>query len=143
MSATLKQHGFANSSDEAANQAQGVFKEKIAEPEKKEEKPMTNNPDIAKLERNFDVFKSNTQQQLSALKDDIHNVFEKMNEMIKTINELEKLKNDVTTIDEGKEKQQRLAPKMVKKPKEVKNQRVGELTPDDVNLNETFYFGNK
>ena len=143
MSATLKQHGFAQSSDEAANQAQSVYKEKIADAEKKEDKTMTNEPDIAKLERNFDVFRSTTQQQLNALKDDLHSVIEKMNQMIKVVNELEKLKDDVTTIDEGKEKQKRLAPKMVKKPKEPKNQRVGELKPGDINLNETFYYGNR
>ncbi len=139
MSAALKQHGFAATSDDAATKAQDVFKEKIADVEKSEVK-MADDKDIAKLERNFEVFKSTTHQQLSSLKEDIHGVIEKMNQIIKVINELEKLKESVTTIDEGNEKQRRLAPKVVKKPK---NQRTGDIEPGDVDLSETFYYGTR
>jgi uncharacterized protein Yka (UPF0111/DUF47 family) len=144
MSATLKQHGFASSSDDAASKAQEVFKEKIADVEKGgAEKMAENNPDIAKIERNFDVFKATTHKQITSLKEDLHSVMEKMNQMIKVINELEKLKEDVTTIDEGGEKQKRLAPKIVKKPRKQKNQRTGDVEPGDVDLSETFYYGTK
>jgi glutamine synthetase adenylyltransferase len=142
MSATLRQHGFAASSDDAASKAQDVFKEKIADVEKSEVK-MADDKDIAKLERNFEVFKSTTHKQLSSLREDVHSVIEKMNQIIKAINELEKLKDSVTTIDEGKEKQKRLAPKIVKKPKEQKNQRTGDMKPGDVDLSETFYYGTR
>lgn len=107
---------------------------------------MADNEGIAKLERNFEVFKSTTQQQLSSLREDLGNVIEKMNEMVKVINELEKLKESVTTIDEGDEKQQRLAPKVVKKPKEEKprsHPRSGDVQPGDIDLNKTFYCGTR
>jgi hypothetical protein len=147
MSATLKQHGFAESSEEAASQAQEVFNQKIAETQKPaEEAGQMSNDDIAKVERNFEVFKSTTTQQLNSLKDDVHNVVEKMNEIIKAINELEKIKESVTTIDEGDEKQKRLAPKVVKKPKEDKpknHPRSGDTQPGDIDLNETFYYGTR
>lgn len=143
MSATLKQHGFAATSDDAATKAQDVFKEKIADVEKGGEAEMADDKDRAKMERNFEVFKSTTQQQLTSLKDDVQSVIGKMNEMIKVINELEKLKDSVTTIDEGSEKQKRLAPKVVKKPKEQKNQRTGDVKPGDVDLSETFYYGTR
>lgn len=157
MSATLKKHGFAMTSDDAANAAQEVYKERIADVQK----PQTNeakgssyaneadkkmaetNTDISKIERNFEMFKASTHQQIETLKADVHNVVGKLNEMIKIINELEKLKDDVTTINDGDEKQKRLAPKVVKKPKEQKNQRVGDLKPGDINLSETFYYGKR
>ena len=142
MSATLKKHGFAMSSDDAASKAQDVYKEKIADAAKAENKAESS-PGIAKLERNFEVFRSAAQKEMNTLREDLSSVVGKLNEMIKVINELEKLKDDVTTIDEGKEKQKRLAPKIVKKPKEQKNQRTGDLKPGDINLNETFYYGNK
>ncbi len=142
MSATLKQHGFAATSDDAATKAQDVFKEKIADVEKSEAK-MADDKGMEKLERNFEVFKSTTHQQLEAVRGDLHSVIEKMNQMIKVINELEKLKDSVTTIDEGSEKQKRLAPKVVKKPKEQKNQRTGDVKPGDVDLSETFYYGTR
>ena len=146
MSANLKKHGFAASSDEAAGQAQKVFNEKIADVEEKKEgdAEMVDDKDLSKIERNFEVFKSTTHQQLESVKGDLQTVMGKMNEMIKVINELEKLKDSVTTIDEGSnEKQQRLAPKVVKKPKEEKNQRTGDVQPGDVDLSETFYYGTK
>jgi len=162
MSATLKKHGFAMTSDDAANAAQEVYKEKIADvqnvqkPQPNEVKKsgnsgdsngadekMAEGKDIAKIERNFEMFKASTHQQIESLKEDVHNVVGKLNEMIKIINELEKLKDDVTTINDGDEKQKRLAPKVVKKPKEEKNQRVGDLKPGDINLSETFYYGKR
>ncbi|MBN2112065.1 hypothetical protein JW707_03105 [Candidatus Woesearchaeota archaeon] len=148
MSAYLKQHGFASSSDEAASKAQEVFDQKLVTAEKPKEGgiKMADDEKIAKIERNFDVFKATTAQQLNSLKDDVHNVVQKMNEIIKTINELEKLKESVTTIDEDGEKQQRLAPKVIKKPKEEKpknHPRSGNMQPGDIDLNKTFYFGKR
>lgn len=148
MSETLKQHGFAENSEEASSQAQKVFNQKIAETKKPaEEEGQMSNEDLAKVERNFDVFKSSTTEQLNSMRDDIHKVIQKMNEMIKAITELEKLKDSVTTIDEGgPEKQQRLAPKIVKKPKEEKpanHPRVGNVQPGDIDINETFYYGTR
>jgi len=144
MSANLKKHGFAASSDDAATKAQDVFREKIADVEtRKGGAGMADDKDLARIERNFEVFKSATHQQLEAVKGDLQAVMGKMNEMIRVINELEKLKDSVTTIDEGNEKQKRLAPKVVKKPKEQKNQRTGDLQPGDVKLDETFYYGKR
>lgn len=147
MSANLKKHGFAASSEDAASKAQDVFKEKIANVEDGGAAKMEDDKDIARIERNFEVFKSATHQQLETVREDLHSVIEKMNEMIKVINELEKIKDSVTTIDEGKEKQQRLAPKVVKKPMSEKpksnNPRSGDLSPDDVDLSETFYYGTR
>lgn len=164
MTQNLKKHGFAASSEEAASQAQEVFKEKVADVEKADNvekvddnkavdaeeggaEEMAGNEDVAKIERNFEVFKSTTHQQISSMKEELNTVIGKMNEMIKVINELEKLKDSVTTIDEGgSEKQQRLAPKVVKKPKEEKSgnhPRSGDVQPGDVSLADTFYYGNK
>ena len=148
MSETLKQHGFAESSEEAASQAQEVFNQKIAEVQKPvKEGGQMSNDNIAKVERNFEVFKSTTTEQINSMKEDIHKVIQKMNEMIKAITELEKLKASVTTIDEGgPEKQQRLAPKIVKKPKEEKpanHPRSGDTKPGDIDLNDTFYYGTR
>jgi hypothetical protein len=146
MSANLKKHGFAASADEASGQAQEVFKEKIADVEKKGDAEMADDKDVARIERNFETFKSATHQQLEAVRGDLQAVMAKMNEMIKVINELEKLKDSVTTIDEGEEKQTRLAPKVVKKPKEDKpktNPRSGDMKPGDIDLSETFYYGTR
>lgn len=141
MSANLKKYGFAASSDDAASKAQDVFKEKIANVEDGGAVKMSEDKDTARIERNFEVFKSTTHQQLEAVREDLSAVMGKMNEMIKVINELEKLKDSVTTIDEGDEKQTRLAPKVVKKPKEEKNQRTGDMAPGDIDLSKTFYYG--
>jgi len=155
MSANLKKHGFAATSDEAAGQAQEVFNEKIANVEEKKEEnkeenkgdaEMVDDKDLAKIERNFEVFKSTTHQQLESVKGDLQTVMGKMNEMIKVINELEKLKDSVTTINDGSnEKQQRLAPKVVKKPVSEKpnNPRSGNVQPGDVDLSDTFYCGTR
>jgi hypothetical protein len=164
MTQNLKKHGFAASSEEAAEQAQNVFKEKVADVEKPESaektddnksadakeggaEEMAGNEDTAKIERNFEVFKSSAQKQIDSMKEELGTVIGKMNEMIRVINELEKLKDSVTSIDEGgSEKQRRLAPKIVKKPKEEKSNnhpRSGDSQPGDVNLAETFYYGNK
>jgi hypothetical protein len=144
MSAILKKHGFAATSDDAATKAQDVFKEKIADVEtRKGDAEMADDKDISRIERNFETFKSATYQQLETVRSDLSAVMGKMNEMIKVINELEKLKDSVTTIDEGSEKQKRLAPKVVKKPKEQKNQRTGDIKPGDVDLSETFYYGTR
>lgn len=152
MSAHLKAHGFAATSDDAATQAQDVYKQKIADAEKpkaqktEEGAEKMSNEDIEKIKRNLDVFKSATQQELGAIKENVSNVISKMNEIVKAINELEKLKDSVTTIDEGGEKQQRLAPKVVKKPAEEKpknHPRSGSSQPGDIDLNKTFYYGNK
>ena len=147
MSANLKKHGFAESADDASSKAQDVFKEKIANvEEKKGDELMTNDNDVSKMQRNFEVFKSSMQSQLESVKGDISSVMGKMNEMIKIINELEKLKDSVTTIDDGSnEKQQRLAPKVVKKSAEEKpqnsNPRSGDMKPGDIDLSNTFYCG--
>jgi len=147
MSANLKKHGFAESADDASSKAQDVFKEKIANvEEKKGDELMTNDNDVSRIERNFEVFKSSMQNQFESVKGDLSAVMGKMNEMIKIINELEKLKDSVTTIDDGShEKQQRLAPKIVKKPAEEKpenqNPRSGDMKPGDIDLAKTFYFG--
>jgi len=153
MSANLKKHGFAASSDEAAGQAQEVFKEKIAGVEEKRSEEnigdaeMADNKDLEKIERNFEVFKSTTHEQLESVKGELQTVVGKMNEMIKIINELEKLKDSVTTINDGSnEKQQRLAPKVVQKPKEDKpasHPRSGSAQPGDVDLSDTFYCGTR
>lgn len=154
MTQNLKKHGFAASSEEAASQAQDVYKEKTAEAGKSAdeetggEKQMAGSDDMAKVERNFEVFKSSTQKQIDSVKEELSTVIGKMNEMIKAINELEKLKDSVTNIDDGgSEKQQRLAPKVVKKPKEEKQDnnhpRSGDSKPGDVDLSQTFYYGNK
>jgi len=161
MTQNLKKHGFAASSEEAAVQAQEVFKEKVADVEKAADvekvddvetggaEEMAGNEDVAKIERNFEVFKSTTHQQISSMKEELNTVVGKMNEMIKVINELEKLKDSVTTIDEGgSEKQHRLAPKIVKKPKEEKpsgnnHPRSGDVQPGDISLADTFYYGNR
>ena len=147
MSANLKKHGFAMSADEASSQAQDVFNEKIANVETGGAVKLADDNDFSRIERNFEVFKSSMNSQIESVREDLHSVIEKMNEMIKVVNELEKLKDSVTTIDDGSsEKQQRLAPKIVKKPmseKPASHPRSGDMQPGDVDLSKTFYFGNR
>ncbi len=159
MSQYLKKHGFAADSQEAVSQAKDLYKgtfdavqpsKKIAEQKQeerqKEDSMQQANSDVSKIERNLEMFKASALQQIESLRAEVSTVVSKMNEIIKAINELEKLKDSVTSIDDGDEKQQRLAPKVVKKPvsdKPVNHPRSGGMQPGDIDLTKTFYFGKK
>jgi hypothetical protein len=146
MSANLKKHGFASSSEEAAKEAEKYFKEEIAKAEEGAEKM---DSDIGKIERNLEVFKNFTSKEIEALKDDLHSVVEKMNEIVKFINRIEAQKKAPIDVPEEQEKMPKPPTRKQKQatlknpdPK-PKNERVGDLKPGDVSIEDTFYFGTK
>ena len=125
----LKKYGFATFNDDASQVSQEIMKEVI--PVAPLESPA--------MERHFDMFKQQMNQRCATMETNLKNVMSKMNEMIKTINELEKKpkpivpSNDVPRSPEPK--------KSDKKGGVVqKNQ---NLEPGDVDISGVFYCGTK
>jgi hypothetical protein len=145
MSANLKKHGFASSSEEAAREAEKFYSEEIVKAEEGADK-MDN--DVSKVERNFEMFKTNTSKELESIKGDLHGLVEKMNEIVKFINTVEAKQSRPIDVPEDQDKmptpptrQQKQA--TLKTEEKPKNERVGKLKPGDVSIEDTFYFGTK
>ena len=144
MSGYLKEKGFASSYDEAVQQAEEVFSEKLAQ----KDEPAQTGGDLApaeKLERNFEVFKNYTNKELQNLREDMRGVIEKLNEMVQVINRLEKSGSSPVAVQKTEEKGEAQARLDTEQKSSETNQRVGSHKPGDeaVSIEKAFYYGNK
>jgi len=125
----LKKYGFATFNDDALQVSQEIMKEVI--PVAPQESPA--------MERHFDMFKQQMNQKCAIMETNLKNVMSKMNEMIKTINELEKKpkpivpSNDVPRSPEPKKSDK----------KGGVAQKDQNLEPGDVDISGVFYCGTK
>jgi len=106
MTKTLKQHGFADDSLSAIEQAEAIYPEYGGGSDKEKKAPTAPTPNqsppqkdggatqqsyeqLSTYLKSNEDFKKQIQDQIKALTTQVTQVFEKMNEMIKTINEIE------------------------------------------------------
>lgn len=158
LSKELKRHGFAASSDEAIRKSEEIYQEKILAPYGMQDaipKPAQGGSNM----EDFESYKRATQTQMKEMQDSLAQVVGKMNEIIKAINDLEQgQKNAVRTnapsqrapeparftqeqmrsTDDGS---RTITPKPEKGSES--NQRAGNYTPADVQIDKIFYYGNK
>jgi len=142
----LKKYGFATFNDEAATLSQQILKEEIPVAPKK-----VDDGQPAALERHLDMFKQQVDQRISAVEATMKTILEKMNEMIKNINELEKKPKSFVASNEvpRTESKQDLSitnnqQSTTDRPKGAEPQkRAGNLEPGDIDVAEYFYCGKK
>ncbi|MBI4449204.1 hypothetical protein HY641_04220 [Candidatus Woesearchaeota archaeon] len=158
LSAELKRHGFAASSDEAIKQSEAIFQERILAPHgMTEAAPKSQTPPTT----GGTPMDQKTQDQMNEMKETLNNVVAKMNEMIKAINDLEVgHKALAVKVSSGgvasrpTPEPQRFSNEPARddgsrtiQPKPEKgseaNQRAGNYTPQDVDIGKIFYYGNK
>lgn len=141
MSKELQKHGIAADSQEGYDQAQEMLKSEKLKTNEVEKVAEESNDTLNRIERNFDMFKKGTDERLNSMQSTVSDIVSKMNEMIKIVNEVEKLKDHITS-ESGpipKAKQKKL-----KDTKEApKNEKRGDYEPGDVDVTEVFNFANK
>lgn len=145
----LKKYGFATFNDEAAQLSQDYLKEEIpVAPPKVSQK----SSEDSALATNFEKFKGHVNQRLVVVEGNVQQVIEKMNEIIKSINALEKKSKAFTPSNEvprSAEPQQEVPQSQQQKKDSEKSQqsqgqsRSGDYEPGDIDIGEVFYSGNK
>jgi len=147
LSQEMRKHGFATYHDEAVKAAEAVYKDTIATADTPEQRhaalqeskrSMANNPD----------FEKQISQRLNDIEANLSSVIGKMNEMIKEINTLQQGGGARAAPREApreKETQKPLAPAPEQKPAAAPepHARSGNYTPQDVQIDKIFYYGNK
>jgi len=125
----LKKYGFATFNDEASQVSQEIMKEEI---------PVAP-PESPAMERHFEMFKQQVNQRCATMEANLKNVMSKMNEMIKTINELEKKPKPIVPSND-----------VPRSPEPKKSDKKGgiaqkdqNLEPGDVDISGVFYCGTK
>jgi len=134
----LKKHGFADSSDEAAEQSAQIYQNRFIE-ETKDEIAKKHEPQSAKDVVSFDHLerlKGIVNGRLNDMEAKLSTVTAKMNEMVKMINKLETLQGSTAVKDEPSQRQT-----VIKD--EKPSPRSGDYTSSDVEIEKIFYFGNK
>lgn len=163
LSAELKRHGFAASSDDAIRKSEEIFQEKILAPHGMQDAvPRQSQSFGGSNMEDFESYKKTTQAQMKELQDTVSQVVGKMNEMIKAINDLENgqknmVRSSVSSAPRPSQPEpQRFSQSEMRDhsdtsktltPKPEKgsesNQRAGNYTPADVDINKIFYAGKK
>jgi uncharacterized protein YoxC len=143
MTKELQKHGIAADSQEGYEQAQDMMQSQKVVTNKVETVADESNDTLNRIERNFDMFKKGTDERLNAMQTTVSDIVSKMNEMIKIVNEVEKIKDSISS---GSTPTEKAAPKpRQKKLKEEKpkNEKRGDYEPGDVDVTEVFNFSNK
>jgi uncharacterized protein YoxC len=153
----LKARGFAESSFEAIAQANQIYGDDEVSHEVKH--GLINNSDHDRITKNSEVVSmanDEVDKKLKKFQDDINVLTEKMNEIIKALNDMD---TRITQIKNKPEHVERVIEKSTPKievaaeasvehheqPKqdEYTNQRVGNFQSQDVAIDKMFYYGNK
>ncbi len=153
LSLELKRHGFAVSSDEAVKQSEAIFQERILSPRGISEISSQQSQGGFPMDQ-FEQFKKQTNDQLKELHDTLGSIVSKMNEIIKSINDLEQAQKVAKPVVVQRSEPQRFSSEPAKDdgsrtitPRPEKgsesNQRSGNFTPQDVQIDKIFYYGNK
>lgn len=142
LSKELQKHGFATSSIDASEQAQGIMKEYFTESKKGE-----NNSALAdsimqmmKSISSLKSFKSQSEEKIVQLEANFKLVLGKVNEIVAEINGL---KSSTQLAAHEKSEKQAQLPKPEKKSNNSCNPRQGTYAPEDVAIEKIFYYGQK
>lgn len=156
LSKELRKHGFAESSDDALKQTEQIYKENYLGEEIMQAKP----PEIAEAQREAQEQTQENQTQapttestspqlltehierIEKVEKDVLRIFEKMNEIIKTINLFEE-KFDKIQVAGAEEKPKETQTKIPEPEKKTESPRSGDYKPKDVEIDKIFYYGNK
>ena len=143
MSKELQKHGIAADSQEGYDQAQEMLKSEKLKSNEVAQVADESNDALNRIERNFDMFKKGTEERLNAMQATVSDIVSKMNEMIKIVNEVEKIKDNVGSAPapEKRDKQKKL--KDSKKKEAPKNEKRGDYEPGDVDVTEVLNFSNR
>jgi len=142
----LKKHGFAATSDEAAEQSAQLYQSKYIEETKEEISRQAEQPESAKNAVSFDHLdrlKSVVNGRLNNMDAQLSTVTAKMNEMIKMINKLETLQGSTAVKDSPEQRQTVIKTDEKTEKKEPRSPRSGNYKSSDVEIDKIFYFGNK
>jgi uncharacterized phage infection (PIP) family protein YhgE len=142
MTKELQKHGIAADSQEGYEQAQKMFNTEKLKTNKVEKPAEQNNDSFSKIERNVDMLKKGTDERLNAMQATLSDVVSRMNEMIKIINELEKLKDGISSASAAPAQKERQ--KKIQDTKQApKNEKRGDYEPGDIDVTQVFNFGKK
>ena len=145
LSQEMRKHGFATHADDAVQAAQAIYKGTIANeptPEQKHQ-ALQEKKTMAGSTPEFEAFSKQTSQRLGEIETNLSTLISKMNEIIKEINELQKAGARSSAAPREREVQAAL-PKQESKPASAEpHARSGSYTPQDVQIDKIFYFGNK
>ena len=134
LASELKKHNFADSSEDAFQQAEQVLKESPVQQAAVEEKPVSSvsSDHLAetKLKLMLDMNNKKYSQEISLLRSALGTLAQ----------EVEGLKSQLVKLSEQVPKEKQVPLKTEPK---VPHPRQGNVTPDDVDLRKMFYFGNK
>ena len=138
LSSELKRHNMADSSTDAYSQAQGIITvtQKAAPQSSMQEAVVKEAPANALAERQFTIELERVQKAYTEELDVLRNA---VNKIITEVNTLREDLSKVQAQPKQKEKQAEL-PKAEKK---ESHPRQGNFTPQDVDMQKMFYFGNK
>ena len=157
----LKQHGFAESSFEAIQQANQIYGDDDITSEVKH--GIIHNSPQEKIEKSGETTMDdsamiNMDKKLSKLNENVNTLTDKLNEIIKALNDMD------SRINQLKNRPERVVEKVIEKPidhtqeqpphievhaeteahdKEYTNQRVGNYQSQDVAIDKMFYYGKK
>lgn len=145
LSQEMRKHGFATHSDDAVQAAQAIYKGTIANeptPEQRHQALQEKKNMAGQSTPEFEAFSKQVSQRLGDIEGNLSTVISKMNEIIKEINDLQKA-GSRQGVPREKDVQAAL-PKQepAQAPKEP-HARSGNYTPQDVQIDKIFYFGNK
>jgi uncharacterized phage infection (PIP) family protein YhgE len=142
MTKELQKHGIAADSQEGYEQAQKMFNTEKLKTNKVEKPAEQNNDSFSKIERNVDMLKKGTDERLNSMQATLSDVVSRMNEMIKIINELEKLKDGISSASAAPAQKERQ--KKIQDTKQApKNEKRGDYEPGDIDVTQVFNFGKK
>ena len=134
LASELKKHNFADSSEDAFQQAEQVLKESPVQQAAVEEKPVSSvsSDHLAetKLKLMLDMNNKKYSQEISLLRSALGTLAQ----------EVEGLKSQLVKLSEQVPKEKQVPLKTEPK---VPHPRQGNVTPDDVDLRKMFYFGTK
>lgn len=145
LSQEMRKHGFATHSDEAVQAAQAIYNGNIANeltPEQKHQ-ALQEKKTMAGTQPELETFSKQVNQRLGDIENNLSTVISKMNEIIKEINELQKSGGRQGAAPREKEVQAALPRQEAKPAPAEPHARSGSYTPQDVQIDKIFYFGNK
>ena len=150
LSQEMRKHGFANYSDDAVKAAGAVYDGNIADaqtPEQRHQALRESKSTMANQPNDYEAFAKQTSQRLTEIETSVSTVIQKMNEMIKEINTLQKGGGASAPTSPPREREtQAPLPKPEPKPAPAHTEphaRSGNYSSQDVQIDKIFYFGNK
>lgn len=146
LSQEMRKHGFATYHDEAVKAAEAVYKDTIATADTPEQRHAALQESKRSMATTNPDFEKQISQRLNDIEANLSSVIGKMNEMIKEINTLQQGGGSRAAPREApreKETQKPLPAPEQKPAAQEPHARSGNYTPQDVQIDKIFYYGNK